>query len=231
MVIVMPGHTESVTGAAGWLLNKAGVTIMAMGQEPAPVVTLTTAAAASINITAANNVLSGITIDATGVDAITAAVNVQAANFRYLNNRMISATATGQATLGILTTAAADRLLIANCRFEGTTDAGTASIIRIVGGDQGVIRDCYISGAYTTSLGVENVTTACTNFFFLNNMVANLTASSTVCLTMVATSTGGFANNRFSILSGTAPVVFAAGTNWGGNYYKAAPGVAAATLL
>jgi hypothetical protein len=38
-------------------------------------------------------------------------------------------------------------------------------------------------------------------------------------------------NNRMSVLTGTAPIVAAAINGVGGNYYKAAVGVAAGTLL
>lgn len=239
LVVLLPGHTETITGAAGWALGTAGVTILAMGHgSNRPTVTLGTAVGASIDVTAANNTIagiggpdSGLIVDATGVDAITAAINVSAASFEFVHNRLILATATAQATLGVLTTAAADRLRVYGNRIEGTVDAGTATAIRIVGGDQAIIDSNYIVGAYTTTLGgIQNVTTACTDILIVNNFIQNRTAASSVAITMVATSTGMFGNNRLSVLAGTAPVVFAAGTNIGGGYYSAAAGVAAATL-
>lgn len=240
IVVLLPGHTETITGAAGWALGTAGVTVLAIGQGAnRPTVTLGTAVGASIDVTAANNMIagiggpdSGLIIDGTGVDAITAVMNVSAASFQFINNRMILANATGQATLGILTTAAADRMRLYGNRFEGTVDAGTATAIRIVGGDQAIIDSNYIVGAYTTTLGgIQNVTTACTDILIVANIIENRTAASSVAITMHASATGIFTNNRLSVLAGTAPVVFAAGTNGGGNYYSAAAGVTAGTLL
>ena len=163
---------------------------------------------------------------------MTAALNVQAADFRYTRNRMILANATNQAVLGILTNASADRMWLEGNRFEGTVDAGTATAIRIVGDDEVVVKDNYIVGAYTGTLGgLENVTTDCTNILIVGNYIENRTAASTIAMTLRAASTGFFANNRLSVLGGAAAVVFAAGSNGGGNYQSFVAGVTAAALL
>lgn len=240
MVMLLPGHAETYTTAAAMVLNIAGVTTLAFGSGAnRPTFTLSTVVGASIDVTAANNTIagiagpdSGIIIAATGVDAITAALNVQAASFEFINNRMVLANATNQAVLGILTTTAADRMAVWGNRIEGTVDAGTETAIRIVGGDNIDIRENYIVGAYTTTLGgIQNVTTDTTNILIIENYIKNRTAASTVAMTLTATSTGFFANNRFAVLGGAAAVVFAAGSNGGGNYASFADGVTAATLV
>ena len=237
-IIVLPGHVEVITGAAGWSLNRAGVSIYCLGEgSNRPTVTLSTNVGASIDVTADNNVIagvagpdSGLIVDATGVDAIAAAVNVQAASFQFVNNRVILANATNQAVLGILTTAAANRLRVEGCKFEGTVDAGCATAIRIVGGDQITIKGNTIVGAFTTTFGgVQNVGTDTTDILIDSNIIKNRTAAAAVAITLTATSTGSFGRNNLSVLTGTAPVVFAAGTNLGGGAYSAAVGVGAGT--
>lgn len=236
IVCLLPGHAETYTTAAAMLLNIAGVRTYALGEgADRPTFTLATAVAASINVTAANNMVvgiggpdSGIIIDATGVDAITAALNVQAAAFHFINNRVILANATNQAVLGILTTAAADRMRLYGNRFEGTVDAGCSTAIRIVGGDNIEIVNNYINAAFTTTLGcIENVTTDTTNILIDGNVLKNRTAASAKAFVLTATATGHFCRNRMSILTGTAPITAAAGTSGGDNTYSNAVGVAA----
>lgn len=235
MVILLPGHVQTITAAAGIALNIAGVTTLSLGHGAnRPTITLSTAVGASIDVTAANNIVagiggpdSGLIISAVGVDAITAALNVQAASFAFVNNRMVLADATNQAVLGILTTSAADRMRLYGNRIEGTVDAGTETAVRIVGGDRIEIVNNYMLGAYTTTLGcIENVTTAATDITIDGNVLKNRTAASTKAFVLHADATGHFTRNRMSILSGTAPITAAAGTSGGDNTYSNAVGVA-----
>jgi hypothetical protein len=239
MVVALPGHTEAISAAAGIVLNLAGVRVIGIGDGNArPVLTLGTATSASFDITAANNLVSGFVFDMTGVDAITAGMNVQAADTLIVNNRFILASASAQATLGILTTAAANRMTLMANRFEGTSDAGTTAAVRIVGGDGITIGGLDLSqgnwfyGAYSSGVGaIQGLTTDTTNILVASNAISNVTANSTKAMVFTASSTGVFTNNRMAILSGTAPVTFAAGNNGGGGYYSAAAGVAAGTLI
>jgi hypothetical protein len=232
-IYAMPGHVETVTAAATLAVDVAGIRIIGIGAgRSRPTVNYTTAAAASCDITAANVLVENLVFTAVGVDAVTAAINVSAANVTIRGCEMELANATNQAVLGILTTAAADRLRIEGCHIHGTLNAGTATAIRLVGGTDIVIADCVIIGAYTTTLGgIENVTTAAVNLTIDGCIITNFTASAAVAITLVATTTGTVTNCRLSVLTGTAPIVGAALNGVGGNYYKAAAGVAAGTLL
>lgn len=223
LILVLPGHTEAVSAAAGIACDVAGVTIRGLGAGALrPTVTLGTAVGASIDVSAANVTIDNLVIDMTGFDAITAGINVTATNFTLSNCLVITATATNQATLGILTTAAASRMRILNNEFLGTTDAGTATAIRIVGGNEHRIEGNRFYGAYTTSLGaIENNTTACLRVTIKDNVIENATASSTKAMVFHASSTGSITGNRMQILSGTAPITGAAMSWVGANYYAA----------
>jgi len=222
-IFVLPGHTEAISAAAGIAADIAGVRIQGLGEGASrPTITLGTAIGASIDVTAANVTIDNCIIDMTGFDAITAGINVTGANFTLSNCLVITATATNQAVLGILTTATANRMKILNNEFLGTTDAGTATAIRIVGGNEHKIDGNRFYGAYTTTLGaIENNTTACLRCTITNNTIENATASSTKAMVFVSTSTGSISNNRMQILSGTAPITGAAMSWVGGNYYAA----------
>lgn len=230
MVVVLPGHTENITTAGGITLGTAGVTTVMKGVGAnRPTFTWTTAVGASLNVTAANNVITGIggprsgaIFAVTGIDAVTAGINISAASCILYGHRVVLATASAQATLGILTTAAADMLQVEGCEFVGTSDAGTAAAIRIVGGNGHHITDNTFIGAYTAGIGaIENVTTACTNTYVDDNRINNLTAASTKAMVFVATSTGQISRNYMQILSGTAPITGAAMSWVGANYYAA----------
>lgn len=232
-IYVMPGHAEACIAAGTITVNKAGVRIIGLGVgRNRPVISFTTATAASFDVTAANVLVQNMVFSMVGVDAITAGINVSAADVAFVDCEMETANATNQATLAVLTTAAADRFRMERCHLHGTADAGSAAAVRLVGGTAITIRDCIMVGAYTTSKGpIDNITTAITNLTIDGCILSNLTALSTVCINLVSTTTGSVSNCRLSVLSGTAPIVGAALNQVGGNYYKAAAGVAAGTLI
>lgn len=223
LIILLPGHTETITVAGGIDLNVAGITILGMGAGSLrPTFNFTTATTADMDISSANITIDNVILDLTGIDALVAPIDVNATNFTLKNSTVITADASGQATLGILTDANAGGMKLYNNKFVGTTDAGTATAVRIVGGDEHEIVGNYFYGAYTTSLGaIENNTTACLRVRIENNVIINATASSTKAMVFVAGSSGYISNNRMQILSGTAPIT-GAGMSWvGGNYYAA----------
>lgn len=233
-IVLMPNHTEACIAAGTITISKAGVRIIGKGQgRSRPIITYTTAVAASFDVTANNILIDNVVFSGVGVNAITAMINVSGADFTMQNCEVEHANATNQATLGMLTTAAADRLKLLNNQFFGSANTGTAAAIRIVGGNDHVIRGNFINGNYTAGLGgIDNPTTACLRALFADNVIINRTASATAALSAFASTSGAIVNNRFGILSGTAPIAGGAAVDTvGGNYYKAAAGVAAGTLL
>jgi len=220
-IVVLPGHTETVTAAGTITVSKAGLSIVGLGEgNQRPIINYTTAAAASFDITAASVTIDNLIFTMTGVDAITAGINVSAAGVTIRNCRIVNASASAQATLCVLTTAAADRFKFINNEVTGTTDAGTTAAVRLVGGDSIVIEGNTFFGAYGSGNGaIENITTACTQIRITGNFINNQTASSTKGIVAVAGTSGLVSNNRIQILSGTAPIT-GAGLSWvGGNYY------------
>jgi len=231
VILVLPGHTTTITAAAGLDIEKHGVSIIGLGQGLArPIITFTTATTADMDIDADNVTIENFQITI-GFDAVAAPIDVNKTNFTLRKCKVVLADATNQATLGILTDANAGGLVVEDCQFLGTADAGTAAAIRIVGGDAHVIRRNFFQGAYTTTLGaIDNVTTACTNALIEDNAINNLTASSAKGMVFVAASTGFIRRNSMQILSGTAPITGAA-MSWAGANYYAATIATAGTLI
>lgn len=223
VIFVMPGHTETVSAAAGIDLDVAGISIIGLGENDLrPTITFGTSTAADMDVDAANITVENIVFNLTGVDALVAPIDVNAAGFTMRNCKVVTASASAQATLAVLTDANASRMTIEDCQFLGTTDAGTATAIRIVGGNEHIIRNNRFFGAYTTSLGaIENNTTACLRVQITGNWIQNATASSTKAMVFDSGSTGVISGNHIQILSGAAPITGAAMSWVGANYYAA----------
>lgn len=82
IIMVKAGYSETITAAAGWDVDVAGVTIFGLGQgAKLPTVTFTTATAADIDIDAANCAIENVRF-LCGIASQTAMIDVNAANAR-----------------------------------------------------------------------------------------------------------------------------------------------------
>lgn len=225
-ILVVPGHTETIVGAAGVNVNVAGVTIFGLGiGSMNPTFSFTTAVAASFDITAANVFVQNLTFTC-GIDAQTAMVNVTAADVRFAGCVFNTNSATVGAILGILTAATSDRLSVNNCRFLGpAVNAGTTTTAQIQyeGAVDIVIQNSYFTGKMTQA--ILNTATVLRGLIFNNNFVV---ATGTKAIAVAAASTPFISSNNINVPSGTAPVVAAAGFV-ANNRYSAAAGVTAGT--
>lgn len=226
VIYLLPGHAETITGAAGSGITKAGVTVIGVGNGSLrPTFTFTTAVGASFDITAANvKVINCIFV--CGIDNQTAMVNVNAADVRFIDCRFDTNSGTVGAAIGILTAATATRFRVEGCRFQGpATNSGTTTTAQIdheVGVDY-IIRDNYFTGKMTQA--ITNGAAVLRGLIADNYFVV---ATGTKAINMHASSTPFIVNNRINVPSGTAPVVAAAGFV-AGNVYSAAAGVTAGT--
>ncbi len=197
VIYVMPGHTETITGAGGIDLDVAGISVIGLGNgRNRPTINFTTGTGADIDFDAANITVENIFFDLTGIDALAAPIDVNASDATIRNCEFLTADSDGQATLGILTDANADRLTVDNCKFLSDSSVGTTAAIRIIGGDGHVISNNTIYGDFdTTGACIENLTTATTNLTVSNNNLWNRHTGSIVCINAVSTSTGNINYN------------------------------------
>lgn len=227
-IVVLPGHTEAITGAAGIALAVAGINIIGMGNgTDRPTISFTTATTAQMTITAANITIQNIVFTC-AFDAITAMISVTGAYVKFVDCEFNTNSGTVGAVLGILTAATATGFTIDSCRFSGpATNSGTTTTAQIkheVGVDY-VIRNSYFTGKMTQA--IQNTATVLRGLIDNNRFVI---ATGTVAITMAAASTPFISNNRINVPSGTAPIVAAAGFV-AGNAYSAAAGVTAGVAL
>jgi hypothetical protein len=232
IIVVMEGHAESVVGAAGIAADVAGITIVGLGRgRKRPVITFTTATAASCDISAASIHVENL-VFVNGIDAQTAMINISAADVTIKGCEIQTGDATTQAVLGILTTDVA-RIRIEGCHIHGLVTAGTTSQISIVGGDSHVIKDNFLFGACATTGNIAAATTASLNGLIIGNVILNQTADgNNKAIVLGASDTYMIVNNRMAVIDSTGPApVTAAAAYVSGNYWTGAAGVTASTLM
>lgn len=191
VILVAPGHTETVTAAAGIAADVAGISIIGLGKgSDVPTITFDTATTASFKISAANITVKNIKFVG-GIDALVNPVHIDAAYATFLD--IVTEDSTGQATDFIVTTANADELTIDGWKHNGAAAAGADTAISIVGGDNIRIDNFDIDGNFAVS-AIENVTTAATKLLIGTRSVGYNTIrtrnAADVLVTLVATTTG-----------------------------------------
>lgn len=197
LIIVHPGHVETVSAAAGLDLDVAGITLVGLGSGSIrPQINFTTATTADMDVDAANITMVNFLFTG-GIDALAGPIDINAADFKLLECE--TRDVTGQATDFIVTDANCDRLLIDGWIHRGAAAAGAETAISIVGGDGAVIRNFWIDGNFGTA-AIENVTTAATNITIGGghrlNYIRTRNAAD-VAITMVATATGNIGPNIY----------------------------------
>ena len=204
VIIAMPGHTETVSAAAGLDFDVAGISLIGLGRgSDRPTVSIGTATTADVDIDAANVYIENILF--TGdVDALVAPIDINAADCTLID--IETRDVTGQAVDWILTDANADRLYISGWTHRGAAAAGGASAISIVGGDNITIENFWIDGNFSAA-AIENVTTAAVNLTVGGGYKANYARTrnaADVIFTAVATTTGNVGPNIYARLQDDA---------------------------
>lgn len=204
VILLAPGHTETITSAGGVTLDVAGVSVIGLGRGSLrPVFNFTTSVNASLLVTAANCSVENVLFTG-GIDALVNPIHIQAADFALLD--IETRDVTGQATDFIKTNASADRLKIKGWKHVGAVAAGADTAITIVGGDNIEIDNFDIDGNFAVA-AIENVTTAATNLKIgVGSSRINLARTrnaADVIFTSVATTTG-YVDNIFSRLQDNA---------------------------
>jgi hypothetical protein len=222
LVLCAPGHTESVASAAAIAMARAGVTVRGLGKgRQRAKFTSTSSTAATWTVTAARCVIENVVL-VNGIDAQVTMLSVSAADCVIRDCEVQIGDGSTQALNWLLTTAAADRLIVENNRIHGTATAGADSAISLVGGDSITLRFNDIAGAFHATSGViKNATTDSTGILIVGNRIQNYTAANTKSIVLTAPTTGLIASNVFQILSGSSPVT-AAGASQVANTFSSA---------
>lgn len=248
LVIVLPGHAETIVAASAIDLDIAGVTVIGLGQgSNRPTVTFGTATTASIDFSAANCTLKNIRC-VSNVDSLAAFVIGGAGTATIEDCDFLGASAK-EALTAITVPTTFDDWTIRRCKFIQATDpagtnggAGTGAVY-IVDSENVLVEGCEFRGAWETAF-IHNRTTGAANLWVRNCYGILTTATADAVPFVLATgATGGadrcsFINlNETQVTEATLSGTFQAGFfnfltyygNDGGGGQLAVAGQAAAT--
>ena len=147
IIFVKPGHTETVSAAAGIALDVAGVAVIGLGRgTDRPSITLDTATTASVAISAANVTLHNLRLVANFAD-IVRMINVTAGG-AYLDSLSFSQAAVNMNWVDVIDASSttdnnADGLTVINCRAWGADTANDSFIEINADLDRLWVEECY----------------------------------------------------------------------------------------
>lgn len=207
-VVVLPGHSESVTDAttfSGSLV--AGTRIVGFGRGSAMPTFRWTATAGQWALSVADVTIQGLRLRLEGASGITKAINVTGADCAILGcDIQVGSGASNKAAIAIEIGAGADRFELCGNNIRGTVAGSVVNCVLVAGVADGVrICDNEILVATTVvGVGPINVTAAATQLKVLRNIIANMLASSETCMSVGAVAaTGVVADNYGSTEAGT----------------------------
>lgn len=201
IIMVMPGHSENISGAGSLTVDVAGVAIVGLGTGTDRPDLNFSATAGTVEMDAANTTLYNLTLTA-DVSAVVVGVNVDAAGVTIANCEF-TYNATGDDFITMVDVdAVAGTQLIGNT-FIAEDTAGCSEAIRLDTANNTVIEGNYLYGDFTDS-AIVGEGAASTNVLIKDNAIYNsdTTAGNTIDLNVACT--GILTNNRLGSLYATA---------------------------
>ena len=210
MVIVMPGHSETIATDGGIAFSKAGVAIVGLGMGTLrPKFVIDTIAAAALTVTAANVALLNFQVEASFAD-VTNAIDVTASNFWCVDTDFIEE----GADLNFLdiihcsstTDNNADGLTVIGCKSKAI-DAGINSFINIKADvDSLVCNDNYVNHDHANALAMILCATGkdLTSLEMLRNKYASLKTSGDILIDNDTAANSGIVAHNLAIHADTA---------------------------
>lgn len=218
-IVVLPGHTETLTAAAGIDADVAGVTVVGMGSgTDRPQITMGTIATVDVDIDAANITFENLDFVAAVAD-IVAAIDVNADNFTLRGCRFLEPTTDMNFLVCVQDAAAtgSDYITIDNCDAQ-CPDAANTHFVNFAGTGNGhrVTRNRLIGDWGTMAVGGAGVVT---NVYICDNDICNKATDNDSCINLAATATGIVHRNQCSGGAAQANGITATGTSQNENYY------------
>lgn len=229
LILVLPGHAETVAAANGLDLDVAGISVIGLGKgDLRPTVTLGTATTATVRINAKNVTVRNLRF-VSNIDDLAILLNLAKDYATVEDCDFLSSS--GKECLNFINIATTfDHAVIRRCRFLQPTDpagsdgAADTGAIFLVDSEFVTIEDCFFSGNFETAI-IHNRTTGAANLW-LKGCYGIQNLSGAEPFQLVSTATGGVIGGGFitpaetavteATLSGTLPAgFFAFGTRFG----------------
>lgn len=205
VIIVLPGHAETIASATSLVVDVDGIAIVGMGRGRGRPVLTFSATASRIPVSGTDvlienlvfysniaDVVSGVTVSGDDVTIRNCEWAVAAANKEFLQ---------------MLDIDDAERVTIEGCVLRAHTTAGTNTGIRFDVAHGLVIRGCELRGDYTTAAisGTAGSAAASTDILLADNLIENVDTTAGLLIDVHDTGTGILARNLGFTLYATDP--------------------------
>jgi len=225
VLLLLPGHTETITSATSLTLNKSGVQIIGLGKGALrPTITFTTATSARINVTAANISFENCIFVANVAAVVTAFLLTTAPDFE-VNNCAFRDTSSILNFVALITTTVsvvADGLVFTNNRVSMLGTTATTTPIKVAGTHSRLtISDNFFVKAVlnNTSCVLAHGALVVTNLEMARNIVFSANTDSAtgafLVTTTSTTNTGMITDNRVKALDVAGALLIPTGAIYG----------------
>tara|TARA_R110000803_G_scaffold43701_3_gene93011 strand:+ start:4010 stop:4888 length:879 start_codon:yes stop_codon:yes gene_type:complete len=171
IIYVGPGHAENLVGATSLVVDVAGVSIIGLGSGALrPRLTYTTAAAATISVTAANCRLENLWLVSAFTNGVTIGISAGAlADGLVLKDIVMQESlATQEFLIGVNIAAACHDVTIDGFQFHGVVGGTDSSCIVFAGAsDRHVVRNAFMHGDWSGAV-LESDTAASLSILYEN---------------------------------------------------------------
>jgi len=230
VIIVMPGHAETISGASSCVVNVAGVAIIGLGRGSLRPTLTFSATASIVSVTAANvllqnlvlvgdidNIVTGISLAATADGATLQSIEMKdgAANKEFL--------------IGVAIAAACTDVVIDDFRFHGLAGGATGCIEAAGAADRLRLTNSYIRGQFSSQM-VDLSAAASTDLLIRGNTFINIETGAGLGVACHNSSTGFVADNRIANLKDTVVGLSGTGMAYAENYCSNALGASGIIL-
>lgn len=190
-IIVLPGHTETLTGTDVWSGMVAGTKIIGLGSgTERPTFTFATGATTQLVLNDANVTLDNL-IFQNGAGDVTLAIDVTAASVTIQNCTFFVSDASNKLTTAFRLSSGANDFHLFNTQIIGGATAITDTFLINAAVTRLVVDGCYMAASLATTEGlITNATAAATRVLIKNSVFENNVANSTVALKFMAAVTG-----------------------------------------
>jgi hypothetical protein len=217
VIVVLPGHTETVSTATMMANLRAGTRILGMGQGSMMPTFNWSATTSKWTIAVADVVIAGCRLNVDGADGVVDAIDVTAAGFHLIGCILrVASGAALKATTALSFGAAAHRYRVAGCKVEGTATHNVTNVVLVDGAcDGGEIVDCTMIASATAAAGLIAVTAAATGWLFRDLLLYNTHTSSTATIALADVACDGLMVRIKSATKNNGGAKTTQGITWG----------------
>lgn len=230
VVIVMPGHAETISGATSCVLDVAGVHVVGLGRGTMRPTLTFSATASIISVTAADCALENVLIVG-NVDNIVTGISLAATadGFTLKDVEMRDGAANKEFLIGVAIAAGCTDVTIDGFRFRGLAGGATGCIEAAGAADRFTLVNSYIRGQFSSQT-VDLAAAASTDVFIKNNDIINIETGAGLGVAMHNSTTGFASYNNITNLKDTVVGLSGTGMAYAENYLSNAVGASGILL-